>query len=270
MRFTKQVLRVVVVATLCTGSLKADQLLVPGTANPWLAGATNGTTAAGGDVAPSESPALFTNFVAGSAVYFSATGSAGYNAGSESGPDGVPGYYVNHGVENGIGALNNAQANALLGVFLDDTVPSGPTPDPLDFGPAGLQDYSTISPALKQPFVIGSGFETNGLQHSIVVPSGAKRLFLGICDGSGWYNNTGSFTVDVTLSTAPPIRLISGDGKFEVHWPAAYSNCIVQMNTNVQTTNWVSLTNAATVVGPDLVLTNSGGASRAFFRLQCH
>ncbi len=270
MYISKRLLTLVLLTLAFTTTLPAEQVIVPGTANPWLAGATNGTTASGGDVAPSESPVVYTNLTAGSALYFSATGSAGYSPGSESGPDGVAGFYVSDPEQNGVGAMNNAQANALLGVFLDNAMPTGSTPAPLDFGPSGLGDYQTLSPALKQPFVIGSGFTADGVPRAIFVPAGATRLFLGICDGSGWFNNTGSFTVQVGSAIAPPLRLVSSGNNFDVHWPASYTNCVVQLNTSVATTNWVTLTNTPILSGSEFVITNVGGASIGFYRLLCH
>jgi hypothetical protein len=60
-----------------------------------------------------------------------------------------------------------------------------------------LQGYSTISPQLKQPFFIGDG-KAGTVQQTVIAPAGATRLFLGSMDGSGWFNNTGSFSVDAT------------------------------------------------------------------------
>jgi len=62
------------------------------------------------------------------------------------------------------------------------------------------QDYLTFSPELKQAFFIGDGLTSNGERQSIVIPEGATRLFLGTMDGWGWYNNTGSFSVEVKES----------------------------------------------------------------------
>lgn len=56
-------------------------VFVPGSANPYLAGMPNGTTAPGGDSAPGQSPLLVTGLNISQTNYlsFSATGSASYN-----------------------------------------------------------------------------------------------------------------------------------------------------------------------------------------------
>lgn len=253
---------------------RADDVIVPGTANPWLAGATNGTIASGGDVAPDESPVLFTGFTAGSVLQFAATGSAGYEAGAESGPDGVTGYYVTDPAKNGIGEQERAQANELLAVFLNDSVPdsNATTPPALDFGPGSLQDYAQLQPLLNQPFAIGSGTNADGVQRSITAPAGATRLFLGICDGSGWYNNTGSFTVSISSGPTPPgdLSLRSlGSGALQLAWTAPKAGSYkVQSSTNlVNWTDYLAVTNAPS--GP---VTNTvyfiPGSSAGFFRIE--
>ena len=47
-------------------------------------------------------------------------------------------------------------------------------------------------------FVIGDGTNSLGAIQRVTVPDGATRLFLGTMDGSGWYNNPGSFSVFVS------------------------------------------------------------------------
>src|SRR5690242_20128930 len=80
------------------GAVSSDPkpLIVPGTANPWLAGMPDGFHEANGDVAPDQSPVLFTNFTAKGLLHFVASGSAGYSPGSETGPSGITGFFVNH------------------------------------------------------------------------------------------------------------------------------------------------------------------------------
>jgi hypothetical protein len=36
-----------------------------------------------------------------------------------------------------------------------------------------------------------------------IIPAGATRLFLGVSDGQGWFNNGGAFSV--TISIASPV-----------------------------------------------------------------
>jgi hypothetical protein len=169
---------------------------VPGTSDPWLAGMPNGSTASCDlqmcDVAPQQSPieVLGLNLQPGSMLTFSATGMAGYGPTAiyQAGPDGIASMPIQHAnfrgyvPENGIANLL-APTDALVGVFLGQGRPDA-SPLPPDLaGP-------TATPLLKQVFLIGSS-------RSITVPEGATRLFLGIMDGFGWWDNSGSFTVSI-------------------------------------------------------------------------
>jgi hypothetical protein len=214
-------------------------LIVPGTANPWLAGMTNGFHEASGDVTPNESPVLFTNFTAGTWLQFAASGSASYG-GAASGPAGTDGFFVNHPAEDGIGAIANSLANALIGVFLDDAQPdpSVLTPDPLDFG-TDRQNYVVLRPALKQPFYIGSGTNASGLQQYVVAPAGATRLYLGIQDGFGWYNNTGSFTVTVGHASGTESGMASFDRNLILNPGAELGPASVSGNDLLPVPNWI-------------------------------
>lgn len=201
-----------------TAQLSAT-VTVPGMANPWLAGQPGGTTALGGDSAPAQSPVLVT-IAGGASLTFDVSGSVSYGGGTPTDPpDGDSGgfrslYHLfdaqNGGSENGIAGIN-APANSLIGIFLDDSVPAPGTEPPsfLDFSPhtgetVDRRDYTRVLPLLRQPFFIGDGKTSSGATQTIVVPDKATRLFLGTMDGSGWYNNSGSFTVVVNGGSAPP------------------------------------------------------------------
>ena len=166
----------------------------------------NGSTASSGDIAPSQSPVLFTDFdlTAGDWLMFNVVGQVGNCSGCESptpdGSSGMSGIY-GHSNENGIAAVT-APLNALMGVFLDDTQPDqSAAPAGLDFSVIGL-DFDTLAPQLKQVFFIGDGVGSNGIQH-FLVPVGATRLFLGTMDGYGWYNNVGEFSANVSAVPEP-------------------------------------------------------------------
>ena len=123
------------------------------------------------------------------------------------GPDG--GGFTPHreGPENGISDVV-APGNALMGVFLDAGEPDlSPAPPSLDFrvtgNVVGGVNYVSLSPDLKQVFFIGDGF-SSGTTQTVVVPTGATRLFLGTMDGFGWSDNVGSFEVQVTAGPPPP------------------------------------------------------------------
>jgi hypothetical protein len=92
-----------------------------------------------------------------------------------------------------------APFNSLVGVFLDDAVPSGPLPPALNA--AATATLATFAPELRQPFFIGDGLtgDGTGAGQRFVVPAGATRLFLGSHDAVGGnYNNVGQFEVTVT------------------------------------------------------------------------
>jgi hypothetical protein len=90
----------------------------------------------------------------------------------------------------------------LIGVFLADTVPTGPPPATLDF--TGNRDFASLSPALAQAFFIGDGRTATGRPQRFRPPAGATRLYFGLADAwsfqgpPGFYaDNSGSFKVAV-------------------------------------------------------------------------
>lgn len=190
-------------------SSSAVTLSVPGTSDPWLAGMPDGSTASGGDVAPIHSPVQVMGFSlsAGDDLTFSATGGVSNAPGcppSCSVPDGSG--FFNHfaGAENGISDIR-APLNSLLGVFLNDDQPDLTPPAPtLNFQSIGL-NFSSLMPELKQVFFIGDGLTGtgDGAIQNFETPAGATRLFLGTMDGFGWFNNSGSFLVDVESTSVP-------------------------------------------------------------------
>jgi hypothetical protein len=177
---------------------------VPGTSDPWLGGMPNGSVASSGDSAPAESPVLISGITAGSTYTFTVSGSVNNAPGpSGLGPDGGIFYPHFDGAQNGIATLINAPINSLIGVFLDSTQPdlSG-APGGLDFSTLGV-DFSVLSPELKQPFFIGDGMTSSSMIQQFIAPPGATRLVLGTMDGFGWYNNDGSFDVNVNVNGVP-------------------------------------------------------------------
>lgn len=199
------------VCTLLLSAAWAETVEVPGTANPWLAGMTNGSVARRGDSAPEESPVPVTDTaIKGGATYvFSASGSV--NHGSPLPffePDGED--LISHylGAENGIADVT-APFTSLLGVFLGPEPPDqSPAPQPLDFRTPADRDYLVLTPALKQPFFIGDGLTSSGEAQQVVAPVGATRLLLGVMDQYHWADNEGGFTVQVTqVSSSPSVQL---------------------------------------------------------------
>lgn len=208
-------LRTIVTAAALAASLSAvdagaASLTVPASADPWLAGMPDGSTASFEDVAPGQSPVLYAisspQIVA---VSVSASGLTHHGPGIFRNADGDPSLAVfshDGGAENGISDVL-APISSLLGVFLDDTQPDlSPAPGWLDFSTAASRDYISLSPALKQVFFFGDGLTSSAQPQGVALPAGATRLFLGTMDGYGWWNNVGELDVSVfPLITDPGV-----------------------------------------------------------------
>src|SRR5687768_11281294 len=162
------------VLVLCVAVVPAfgqsTSVSVPGTANPYLAGMPPGATCCAGetgpDVVPAQSPTqVGLPLTPGTSLTFNVSGSVSFLAGQPpvDPPDGG-GFFDTAGVpgtpsSNGIAGMN-APVNALVGLFLNDSVPnSSAAPPPLNFSPStGLGTaFPTLTPALKQVFFIGDG-----------------------------------------------------------------------------------------------------------------
>ncbi len=181
-------------------SSEGSQASIPGTSNLWLAGMPAGTTAAGGDAAPAQSPILvsITAAAGGWIEVSNVSGEVANDPGASTyGPEGSS-QMVSHyaGAEHSMSDLI-APVDCLIGVFLNDVIPSGSTPSTLDFSTLAARDYLTLNPILRQTFFIGDGLTSSGAQQQVYIPSGATRLFIGTQDGLGWNNNSGSFAVTV-------------------------------------------------------------------------
>jgi len=138
---------------------------VPGTANPWLAGAPDGTRAREGDAAPGQSPVAIELPAAarepGAFLTFEASGGTlnepGCNGSVCGGPDGNRGLVTHSGgAENGIADLK-APLTSLVGVFLAaGGQGSSPEETPTDAG-ADRLSFETLVATLRAPFFIGDG-----------------------------------------------------------------------------------------------------------------
>lgn len=187
----------------------AETLTVPGKANPWLAGMTNGSTARRGDSAPDESPVPVaeTAIEAGAVYTFSVSGTAGHGAPnplvSADGEEDLISHYL--GAENGIADVT-APFSSLIGVFLGSGQPDQrPAPPSLDFRERADRDFLALAPALRQPFFIGDGLTSSNDIQQVIAPRGATRLFLGTMDEYSWYDNQGAFTVNIAKSPSNAI-----------------------------------------------------------------
>lgn len=198
-----------VIFSLASVGSNAQTLIVPGSANVWLAGMPDGATASA-DRAPEQAPVLFDlpNLGAGGYLTFSATGSTAQGPGySLTGPDGGSVTGHSYGTENGI-AASTLPFMGLVGVFLSDQQPNlTPAPAALNFSVIG-KDFTSFSAQLKQPFFIGDGTTSGGAAQLFYVPASATRLFLGTADAWGWYNNVGQLTVNVSAVPTPANVLV--------------------------------------------------------------
>ncbi len=135
------------------------------------------------------------------------TGTASWSnsgSGTNNTADGDASFIVGHGVvypgsvpttpDNGM-SNTRAPIGAVMAVFLTNSAPNGSgAPTSLDFGNTSDRDYTSVSPQLKQVFFVGDGKRDNGELQTIVVPTGATKLYLGMMDAWQWNDNVGNFT----------------------------------------------------------------------------
>ena len=197
-----------------SGFAQAVSVSIPGTANPYLAGMPDGSTAPP-DQAPYQSPVEVTglNLSTGGILTFTgATGGVsntptcdGTNCSSIDGNvyNGLLFYDHEAGSQNGMSDIR-APINSLVGVFLTDSAPNLLSPpSKLDFQTIGL-DFTVLSPNLQQVFFIGDGRTSGGVTQEFSIPASATRLFLGTMDGGEWSNNSGAIMVDVAQVVPEP------------------------------------------------------------------
>ncbi len=187
---------------LCTPARTAT-IQVPGSADPWLAGMPDGTVASGTDHAPAQSPVEVSGMTVSPGVTFTfhVTGSVSRGAGDPlTPPDGntdITSHLPPVGAENGISDIT-APYECLVGVFLSSGQPDQHVaPQPLDFSSVTSRNFSVLTPTLQQVFFIGDGLNSTGEVQQFIAPVSSSRLFLGTLDRDGYYNNLGSFTVEV-------------------------------------------------------------------------
>lgn len=203
--------------------------VVPGRANPYLAGMPDGS-ADGNDTAPDQSPVLATGLnlgLGGQLTFTNAVGGTDRGGGCSLTPpyvgcDPIDGStFFNHsgGDTNGISAVR-APISALMGVFLSADQPSlTAAPPELNFQTLGL-NFTSLSPLMKQLFFIGDGKTAANEVQLFVIPAGATRLYLGTMDGFGWFNNSGAITVDVSVVPEPSSLALMLAGTAGVAWCA--------------------------------------------------
>ena len=100
---------------------------------------------------------------------------------------------------------------ALVGVFLDNSIPSGIAPPRLDFSLGGLgTDFLGLTPGLGQVFYIGNGVTSGNVFQEFTAPTGATRVFFGVSDAFGFNgapgafdDNDGSYRIRVGINEIP-------------------------------------------------------------------
>lgn len=106
--------------------------------------------------------------------------------------NGLPGS-SNLGAFGGISGYRGTEG-ALVGVFLDNSIPNGAPPATLDFSNGGLgMDFLTLTPGLGQIFFIGNGVTSGNVFQQFIAPVGATRLFLGVPDGFNFDGPPGAY-----------------------------------------------------------------------------
>jgi hypothetical protein len=107
------------------------------------------------------------------------------------------------------GIVDTNRSGFLVGVFLDDTEPVAGT-EPVRLSFASPENFTTLSPLLRQTFLIGDGnADSGGAVQSFVAPAGATRLFFGFADAPNYTGLTGAFQDNsgrsVTVTFADPV-----------------------------------------------------------------
>ena len=188
---------------------------VPATGDLYAAAVPNGVNCCAGDSTPANSPVLAPlTLVSGEYLTFTTTGDALHVkiGPSNATPDGETSsffdlsasYYYqsgpSQGSSTGISGPTHVHLDGLAGVFLSDAGPTSTAPAQL----SGTT-FSSISPGLNQIFFIGDGLTGDGTGtgdlQTFFVPLGATRLYLGIIDNGGYFDNSGGYvtTIDAVL-----------------------------------------------------------------------
>jgi hypothetical protein len=173
-----------------------------GSGHASLPPASNGTAGAG-EKPPSASMAGHSR----DAVAFSGvTGQLGCAGSNTNGPDGgtCAGGVTNINSLKGIsGIVDINRTMFLVGVFVGGKEPADPPPERLDFSNAHLgMDFGSLSPKLDQTFFIGDGENAIGAKQQFLIPSGARRLYLGFADAFAFRGNPGTYQDNVGSVTA--------------------------------------------------------------------
>jgi hypothetical protein len=143
-----------------------------------------------------------------------------------------------------------------------------------------LPPHSTVDTSespLDSGTTTGSGFYTNDTTTTVTARAAAGFAFANWTENGKVVSRSATYTFTNIVNRSlvahfVPMPLLSlwqpQPGTLAFTWPTNETSVVLQRNTDLTTTNWVTVTNAATVVGTNRQiiispLTGSGG----FFRL---
>ena len=233
MKKTVVLLSLIVSLTVLSTSAFAVAFVAPGTSDIFASGYSSiaAAVAAGGSASAGLDGTLpnFISFAAGGGTLTfngvtgtvscgpfctAQTGGNGADGGSYTGL--LPSATNINGAGTGISGISfSGREMFLIGVFLDNNVPSGSGPAGLVYTPSFADSSTIFAPVLGQLFDIGNGLtggptDPPGVTQTFVIPTTATRLFFGFADAGGmvgnpgmFFDNTGSISGNVNLALAP-------------------------------------------------------------------
>jgi hypothetical protein len=146
--------------------------------------------------------------------------------------------------------------NQLLATFTNG-VPNSPTGNftaSINWGDNGISAGAIVTNALGRKEVRGGHTYTNSGDYPIYV---TVQSVLGV-----------STNVVALATVAPSLSLLRASTNNVIKWPAWAADFQVQSVTNLNATNWITLTNRSALVGYDNVVSNASASSNLFFRLK--
>ena len=177
---------------LLTGG-ETEQVRLPATANIYLVGADEETAVLMSD--PGTKPKAIDVEGAGTVAFPSVEGELGACDGCElESPDGGNLTFTSTAITafNGIAGVVHADRTLfVVGVFVGDDQPTQPDTAVVDLSDADEDEEQ--EPGLGEPFFIGDGETGDGETQEVVVPDGARTLYLGFADGFGFAGTPGAY-----------------------------------------------------------------------------
>jgi hypothetical protein len=142
-----------------------------------------------------------------------------------------------------------------------------------------LAPHSTVdivSDPLDSGATTGTGLYTNGVTATVTATAAPGYKFLCWSDHGQTISSNAVFQLPVTLNVSlvasfmalPQLAVSPGAGNtLTLSWPTNFAGFLLQKNSDLNTTNWVGITPALTVVGTNNQVNLSPVGARGFFRL---